>query len=252
MDMGVPTPQHTVTMLRNLFFYTLFIPATALFSLLTVLAPTPGLARAAARAWGRTTTALSGARIHADLASMEPAQPYIIMANHQSQLDIPIFYAILGERPFGIVAKESLTRIWLFGKAMVHAGHIPIDRENRRKAMQAIELATEQARRGVSMVIFPEGTRGTDLSKLQDFKIGGMIMALKTGLPVVPLLISGTGAMLPKGTARLRPGQVRIRALAPIVTQGKYTLKDRETFKNDLYTLMDAEYQRLMREGDHA
>jgi 1-acyl-sn-glycerol-3-phosphate acyltransferase len=239
-------------MLRTLVFYLLFIPATLFFSILTTLAPTGPLARAAARTWGRITVALTGARLSTDLSSLDPATPYIIMPNHQSNLDIPTLYAVLGSRPFGFVAKESLFRIPLFGKAMARAGHIPIDRDNPRRAMKAIEYAAAQAARGISIVVFPEGTRGTDLSALQEFKVGGMIMALKTGLPVAPLLITGTGDMLPKHSGRLRRvREVHIRALPPIVTQGRYTVKDREKFKDDLYALMNTEY-RKMREEAHA
>lgn len=237
-------------MLRNLFFYLLFIPATLLFSLLTALAPTERLARGAARTWARLALVFSGARVRADLSAIEPGRPYIFMPNHQSNLDILVLYALIGDRPFGFVAKQSLFNIPLFGKAMLRAGHIPIDRENRRRAMQAIDYAAAQAAKGFSVIIFPEGTRGTDLSALQEFKIGGMIMALKTGLPVVPLIISGTGAMLPKHALLFRPTrEVRIKALPPIVTQGRYTVKDREKFKEDIHLLMNREYQQLAGSG---
>lgn len=233
-------------MLRTLIFHLLFIPATLVFSTLAALAPTERMARAAGRTWGRLALAFTGARLDVDLSNLDPDTPYVFMANHQSNLDIPTLYAVLGRRPFGFVAKESLFRIPLFGKAMLRAGHVPIDRDNPRKAMKAIEYAAQQTAKGFSIVVFPEGTRGTDLAALQDFKIGGMIMALKTGAPVAPLLITGTGAMLPKHALRLRPTrQVRVRALPPIVTQGRYTVKDRERFKDDLYALMNAEYLKL-------
>ncbi|MEW5773666.1 MAG: lysophospholipid acyltransferase family protein [Thermodesulfobacteriota bacterium] len=237
-------------MLRNLFFYLLFLPATLVFSTLAVLSPTGRMARALGRTWGRLVLAFAGARLATDLSGLDPDAAYIFMANHQSNLDIPTLYAVLGRRPFGFVAKESLFRIPLFGKAMLRAGHVPIDRDNPRKAMKAIEYAAEQTAKGFSVVVFPEGTRGTDLSALQEFKIGGMIMALKTGAPVVPLLITGTGAMLPKHALRLRPvREVRVRALPPIVTQGSYTVKDRERFKDDLYALMNGEYLKIREEA---
>lgn len=237
-------------MLRTAIFYLLFIPATLVFSTLAALAPTERMARAMGRTWGRLVLAFTGTRLDADLAGLDPDAAYIFMANHQSNLDIPTLYAVLGRRPFGFVAKESLFGIPIFGKAMLRAGHVPIDRDNPRKAMKAIEYAAEQTAKGFSIVVFPEGTRGTDLSSLQDFKIGGMIMALKTGAPVVPLLITGTGAMLPKHALRLRPTrEVRVRALSPIVTQGRYTVKDREKFKDDLYALMNGEYLKITGEA---
>ncbi len=237
-------------MLRNLVFYLFFIPATLVCSTLAALAPSGAMSRAVGRFWGRLALAFSGARLECDLSSLEPGRAYIFMANHQSNLDIPTLYAVLGSRPFGFVAKESLFRIPIFGKAMLRAGHVPIDRDNPRKAMKAIEYAAEQTAKGFSIVVFPEGTRGTDLSALQEFKIGGMIMALKTGAPVVPLLITGTGAILPKHALRLRPvREVRVRALPPIVTQGRYTVKDREKFKDDLYAIMNSEYQKIAGEA---
>lgn len=239
-------------MLRNLVFYLLFIPATLLFSILAALAPTERLARAAGRTWGRLTLALTGARLTADLGDLDPDAAYIFMPNHQSNLDIPTLYAVLGRRHFGFVAKQSLFGIPVFGKAMLRAGHIPIDRDNPRKAMKAIDYAAAQTAKGFSVVVFPEGTRGTDLAGLQEFKVGGMVMALKTGAPVVPLLITGTGEMLPKHALRLGPArEVRVRALPPVVTRGRYTVKDRERFKDDLYALMNTEYRRI-REETHA
>jgi 1-acyl-sn-glycerol-3-phosphate acyltransferase len=236
-------------MLRNLVFYVLFIPATLIFSTLAALAPTERMARAFGRTWGRLTLAFTGARLFTDLSGLDPDAAYIFMPNHQSNLDIPVLYAVLGHRPFGFVAKESLFGIPIFGKAMLRAGHVPIDRDNPRKAMKAIEYAAQQTAKGFSIVVFPEGTRGTDLSALQEFKIGGMIMALKTGAPVVPLLITGTGQILPKHALRLRSGcEVRVHALPPIVTQGRYTVKDREKFKDDLYALMNAEYLKIVGE----
>lgn len=240
-------------MLRTFIFYLLFIPATLVSSTLAALAPTERIARAIGRTWGRMVLAFTGARLDADLTGLDPDAAYIFMANHQSHLDIPTLYAVLGRRRFGFVAKQSLFGIPVFGKAMLRAGHVPIDRDNPRKAMKAIEYAAEQTAKGHSIVVFPEGTRGTDLSSLQEFKIGGMIMALKTGVPVVPLLITGTGAMLPKHALRLRPfreaGRVRVRALPPIVTQGRYTVKDREKFKDDLYALMNGEYLKITGEA---
>ena len=168
------------------------------------------------------------------------------MANHSSHLDIPLLYVALGNRTVNFVAKESLFTVPLFGKAMLAAGHVAIDRQNRRKAMKSVDQAVKSAQEGRCIVIFPEGTRSTDYSSLQEFKVGGMIIALKTGLPVSPVLIKESGTILPKGRNTLTPGKrdVFIKALPPVET-GSYTLKDRERFKDDLFTLMNASFQEM-------
>jgi len=236
-------------MLRNIFFYLCFLPATLVLSSLTVLAAVDKSGWAAHKvglAWGRTTAFLTGMKLDVDLKTLDTGRNYIFMVNHQSQVDIPVLYAALRAFRFGFVAKHSLFKIPLFGLAMKNAGHIPLDRTNRRRAMKSIDYAVNQAKEGWSIVIFPEGTRSTDFSTFLEFKIGGMIMALKCGLPVVPLVVTGTGHMLPRGKMLLKPGKVRVKALIPIETQGKYTLKQREQFKQDLYAVMHAAYLEMI------
>jgi len=234
-------------LIRNIIFYVIFIPFTVVMSALCVLSfwdKSGRLPYQVGRAWGRATLWLSGVRLEADLSAMGDAENCIFFANHQSQFDIPIMYELVGARQFGFVAKESLFKIPLFGQAMIRAGHVPIDRDNPRRALKSIDFAIEQLARGMSIVLFPEGTRNTEFKRLKDFQIGGMIMALKCGVPVQPLVIYGSGFVLPKGSKRIRPRTVRVKALPPVDTS-KYTLKQREQFKNDLYEMMNAAYLEL-------
>jgi 1-acyl-sn-glycerol-3-phosphate acyltransferase len=228
-------------MLRTIFFYSTYLPLTAV---LTILAITiPKTARWCAQFWSACAVRFAGIRVEADLGNLDPNQNYIFMANHQSQLDIPLLYTSLRHWCIGFVAKQSLFDIPLFGNAMRNAGTIPIDRTNRRRAMKSVEKAVEEVRAGQNIVIFPEGTRASDFSSLQPFKVGGMIIALKTGLPVVPLVITGSGETLPKNRIRFGENRtIRVKALPPITTQGRYTLKERELFKDDLYRAMNAAY----------
>ncbi len=226
-------------MIRNLIFYILFLPETALFSLLAALIRP--LAPWSGRSWARVTMALTGLRLDVDLSALDPAERYIFIANHQSQLDIPLLTHVLRARRVGFVAKESLFRIPLWGKAMECAGHVSVDRENPRKAMKSLDLAAKRAREGANVIVFAEGTRQENLDALGEFKVGGMILALKTGIPVAPLVINGTGECLPKHHLLIRPGRIKVRALAPIPA-GAYTLKQREQFKDDLFAMMNAAY----------
>ena len=243
-------------MLHNLFFYLVVLPATGLFCSIAIVFKRHGTW--SGRTWGRVVMWATRSRYEVDLSALEPGQDYVFMANHQSQLDIPVLNAILGMRQvaegrpgLGFVAKQSLFDIPLFGPAIRAVGHIPIDRSNRRRAMKSIDQAVEDVKNGTSIVIFPEGTRAVDLSKLQEFKVGGFIIAIKTGRPVAPVVVTGTGDCLPKHKLRLRRAPVKVRALAPI-EPGRYSLKEREQFKDDLHTLMNEAYMAQRKEAAHA
>jgi len=200
-------------------------------------------------AWGAAAVKLSGIRIEADMGEVDPNGHYVFIGNHQSNLDIPVLFKLLKGNRIRFVAKKSLFEIPLYGKALAHAGHICIDRENRRAAMKSLNEAVETAKSGISPVIFPEGTRNTKLDELMEFKIGAMILALKAGLPVVPIVMTNTGRVMGKGDFFIdnRP-VVRFKAL-PVIDPSRYTLKEREQFKNDLYAMMNEAYKELLAKG---
>jgi 1-acyl-sn-glycerol-3-phosphate acyltransferase len=128
---------------------------------------------------------------------------------------------------FRWLAKEELFRIPLFGHAMRSIGYIPIDRADRRKALESLATAAEQVRRGTSIVIFPEGTRSLD-GVLQNFKKGGILLAIRSQQPILPISISGSHKILPKkGTIMIRPGTIRMTIGKPIPTR-QLTVKDRD------------------------
>ena len=199
--------------------------------------------------WGEAAVRLAGIRIEADLAGVDPKGHYVFICNHQSNLDIPVLFQELKGNRIRFVAKKSLFDIPIYGKALAHAGHICIDRENRRAAMKSLSEAVESAKSGISPLIFPEGTRNTKLDELMDFKVGGMIIALKSGLPVVPIVMTNTGRIMPKGKLTIdnRP-VVRVKAL-PVIDPSEYTLKEREKFKDDLYDKMNKAYKELLAQG---
>lgn len=199
--------------------------------------------------WGEAAVRLSGIKIEADLGDVDPEGHYVFIGNHQSNLDIPVLFEVLKKNRIRFVAKNSLFEIPIYGKALAHAGHICIDRENRRSAMKSLNEAVEKAKDGISPVIFPEGTRNTELDELMDFQVGGMIIALKSGLPVVPIVMTNTGRIMGKGQLIIdnRP-VVRVKAL-PVIDPSDYTLKEREKLKDDLYEMMNAAYKELMAKG---
>lgn len=236
-----------MALLHRILFILLFPALTAVVSSLCWLTAGVGekarLAHWFARQWARTGLLLAGVRVRADISRLDPSAPYVFMANHQSQFDILVLFAVLKHWDPRFVAKESLFKIPLFGPAMLRVGHIPILRENSRKAMKSIDDAVETAKQGTSVLIFPEGTRSHDCEQLGEFKIGGMIMALKCKIPVAPVIITGTWPVLPRGAWLPRPGEVRVEALDPFDPSERFTIKQREQFKAWFKEFMDTAYQ---------
>ena len=170
-----------------------------------------------AQIWGRSILVVSG--IHVEISGLENTrqlQSCIYMCNHQSNYDIPV---LLGKLPvqFRWLAKAELFRIPLFGRSMRGAGYISIDRFDRTSAFQSLDRAAETIRQGTSVMIFPEGTRSAD-GKLQPFKKGGFVLAVDAGVPIVPVVISGTHEIMPKGRLMVRRQPVKVQVKPPIET----------------------------------
>ena len=162
-----------------------------------------------------------------DFENIEPNRSYIYMSNHQSNFDIPVLLACLPVQ-FRWLAKAELFKIPIFGRAMRGAGYVKIDRFNRVSAFESINEAAGKIRNGVSVMIFPEGTRSRD-GKIRSFKKGGFVMAVNCGVPIVPVILQGTWPIMAKSSLRINTGDVALHIEKPIDTSG-YT---RDT-KNDL------------------
>ncbi|MFW5490589.1 MAG: lysophospholipid acyltransferase family protein [Desulfovibrio sp.] len=230
-------------MLRNIIFYLIAIPSTLFFSTLAIIHPAWGTP--IMRIWGRSVLFAAGTKFHVDIQGLDPNQTYVFIGNHQSNLDIPFLSYFLNDYGVRFISKESVFKIPFFGPASKRVGHVAIDRSNRRKAMRSIEEAVEKIRSGTSLIIFPEGTRATEYDELQKFKSGAMILALKTGVPVVPFVMRSTGEILGKGSGWVKSRRLELRTLPPIDAANLYSLKDREKFKDDLYAMMNAAYKEL-------
>lgn len=167
---------------------------------------------------GGVTVTISG------IDGLDRSRPYIFAANHQSQFDIVVLQGYLGF-DFRWLAKQELFNIPVFGQAMRRAGYVPVDRSHGRQALKSLDEAARRIAAGTSVIIFPEGTRSRDGNMLP-FKPGAMVLAIKAGVPLVPVAITGTHAILPKGKLLSRPGRVTIRAGEPIDSSA-YTLKQK-------------------------
>lgn len=156
---------------------------------------------------------------------LQRGSSYIFMSNHASNLDPPVIAYTL-EQTLRFVAKKSLTKIPVFGTAIRLARMIVIDRNDAQGAREAINRAVRDLSGGISAFFFAEGTRSLD-GRLQKFKKGGVMLALKTKLPIVPVTIIGSYELLPKKAIRIKPGVVRVIISDPIDTKD-YTEDDRD------------------------
>ena len=169
------------------------------------------------RQWAWLNLALFGVRLRVRrLVPLDPHSPYIFMSNHRSQTDILAVVAALEEFQLRWVAKKELTRIPLFGWALQRTGHIIIDRSDRRQSIASLRAAKSQMLDGISVVIFPEGTRSERGQDLLPFKKGGFMLALETGFPIVPLVIRGSREILPRGAWQIVPGEIEVIVGEPI------------------------------------
>jgi len=164
--------------------------------------------------------------------NIDVEQPYVVVANHESQIDIPVLFSGL---PIGMrfLAKRSLFFIPFFGWSMAVAGYIPIDRSSRRKAVRSIDKAALRIRKGPSLMVFPEGTRSPD-GGLKKFKTGAFVLAIKAGIPVLPVAIRGTFEVMPKSSLAIRPGNVECVIGRPIETKGM-AMTNKEALKNQAF-----------------
>jgi 1-acyl-sn-glycerol-3-phosphate acyltransferase len=179
-----------------------------------------------ARAWARSILFVSGIHVHVNgLENLNVGGSCILMPNHQSNFDIPVLLGCLPIQ-FRWLAKAELFKIPIFGRGMRGCGYISIDRSNRKSAFQSLAEAAAKIRNGVSVLIFPEGTRSRD-GKILPFKKGGFVLSVDAGVPIVPIVIFNTWSIMPKGRLRIRTQSVQMDILAPIPTSG-YTRKTKD------------------------
>jgi 1-acyl-sn-glycerol-3-phosphate acyltransferase len=174
------------------------------------------------RLWARGGLLLAGARLSLHGLNHIPRdQPVILMPNHASNFDI---LAMLAGTPiqFRWLAKAELFKIPIFGLTMLRAGYIPTDRSDRRKALLSMKAAAQRISDGTSVTLFPEGTR-TPNGQLLPFKKGGFVLALQSGVKLVPVAIKGSFAVMSKNSLRLHPGRIDVTYFPPIDISGKTT-----------------------------
>ena len=234
-----------MSFLRSLLFSTpLIILSTIVMDLISMVLSafdrSGNASHLCARIWARMLLAESFIRVRVEgIEKLDPRGSYVFVANHASYMDIPAILAILPQQ-FRFFAKKGLYRIPFLGWHLRWAGHLPVDRSNPRASLKSMsEAGRVISERHISMLLFPEGGRSP--RGLREFKEGAAYIAIKAGVPVVPMAIVGLRELLPMGSIHLRSGRVTLRIGDPIDT-APYKISDRE----QLNERMRAEVVRLL------
>ncbi len=207
-------------MLRNLFCVLVAGLWTAILFPFTVLATVLTLTSSSTmwivqKIWSPVLLWAGGAKLEVQgLEHVDPRRPTIYVSNHQSTIDIPTLFIALPV-DFRFVAKKALKYVPFLGWYMSLARFVFVDRGNSREAIASLDAAARRIRGGVSIVAFPEGTRSEDC-RVKPFKKGPFALAVKAGVPVVPVTIEGSGRLMPKNSWNITPGPIVVRIGKPI------------------------------------
>lgn len=205
-------------LLTALVLTTLLGPVVVIARVLRVpQGPTSIYARCV-RLWSRSVNWSAGVRVRIHGAEhLHNARGAVVIANHVSWFDV---FPLAAEVPWvSFIAKSELRRLPLFGFAAECAGIVFLDRDNKKQAFERYEKAAAEVQRGRTIIVCPEGTRGTDY-RLRPFKKGPFVLCIASQSPIIPTIVHGAREIMPKGSFRIRPGTVDLHFLEPIPTAG--------------------------------
>ena len=194
-----------------------------------------------ARMWSRSVNFAAGMKIRLHGIENMSEESRVYVSNHVSWFDVFALASILPHYSF--VAKEELRKIIFFGRAAKSFGIVFIKRTNRKAAFEAYEDAAAQVQGGMSVVVYPEGTRGFDYH-LRPFKKGPFVLAISAGVPIVPTLVMGTIEIMGKSKPWVHSGTIDVHFLEPIPTQG-YTYDQRDELMQKVFNQMAETMERL-------
>src|ERR1043166_9436132 len=213
-----------MSFLRSLLISTpIIVVATIVMGTLSIIASlfdgTGNSQHYLARIWGRILLAAGFIRVRVEgLEKLDPTASYVFVSNHQSLMDIPAILSVLPHQ-FRFFAKKGLYSSPFLGTHLKRAGHLPVDRSNARNSLKSMSAGAHIiTSRGVSLLLFPEGGRAPE--GLREFKEGTAYIAIKAGVPVVPMALSGMRELLPMGSVHIRSGHTVLRIGDPILTAG--------------------------------
>jgi 1-acyl-sn-glycerol-3-phosphate acyltransferase len=195
------------------------------------------------RIWSRMLLRVSGVRMRIEgLEKIDPRATYVFVANHRSFMDIPVLLAHIPLQ-FRFMAKKGLFLIPFLGTHLRRAGHLAVVKDSPRASLKSMTDAVRILReQGISVLLFPEGGRSKD-GHLREFIEGAAYIAIKAGVPAIPIGMTGTREVLPMGSMQIMSGFVELKIGDPIPITS-LTLKDRavltETMHDKVANLLKA------------
>jgi len=204
--------------------------------------------RMASRCWAPGLLWGAGARLEIEgLDRVDWSRNHVFVANHQSTIDICAMFRAV-PIPLHFLLKQEMAQVPFVGWYAKAMGMVFIDRSNRRAAVAFLRQSTELVRGGASLCIFPEGTRSRS-GEVTEFKGGAFQAAIDAGVDVVPVAISGSGAVLyPEGFFHVRPGTIRVRLGTPLPTANARGAADRQALADRAHASVLA----MLARGDRA
>jgi 1-acyl-sn-glycerol-3-phosphate acyltransferase len=176
------------------------------------------------RWWAKSLIAIALSRVVVHNPERARQGPRIYVANHLSWYDIPAMGSFIPNAKF--VSKAEVFKVPLMGRAMHAVGMVSLERQNRRAAFSAYSDAAVRIKEGSSVIVFAEGTRGSDYP-LRQFKKGPFVLAIDAGAPIVPVLIYGAREVISRGSILIHPGRIHVHLLEPVIVEGM-TYDDRD------------------------
>ncbi len=199
----------------GIVFCTILFGTASIF--VSPFASTGRTQHAMARRWARWVLWFAGVRVKVEgTENLPPGGPFVFVANHRSYFDSPIVLPFLRVQ-FRFFAKASVFYWPLIGYHLKKSGHLPVHYDNPRESLKSMAQAARVIQQtGISVLLFPEAGRTT--GELEPFKDGAAYVAIKAGVPVVPVGIIGSLSVQPPGRFSVQPGEVTMRIGRPIPT----------------------------------
>lgn len=188
--------------------------------------------------WARKLIELSGSRVTVVGAEKLPKDETVLfVSNHQGNFDIPLLLGYI-DKPKAFMAKKEMEKMPMVSSWMRYMQCVFMDRDNPRESLKAIKAGAEKLKEGYSMVIFPEGTRSED-GKLKEFKQGAFKLATKSGVPIVPVTISGSKKIMEKGSLKINPAEVKLFISEPVYMTEEY-IKDTKLLSEKIKSIIES------------
>ncbi len=242
----LPMAERRTSSLRKTLLYTWLgfaTPMVLIAGVVMQVAPTRvrrWSARGMARWWARGMLRTTGSKcIVEGLENIEGEGPYVVMSNHRSHMDVPVAIQHLPFL-FGFIVKEELMKVPVFKGAMMSIGCVPVSRGKSKDDHSVLDSVAADVRSGKNILIFPEGTRAPS-DEFLPFKKGGVITAIKAGVPILPVGLSGTNRVVPARVLTVSAGPVLMKIGRPIPTEG-LTMDDRDELLKTVREAIDELY----------